>query len=80
MSMRLIDFTKAYDSVHRTLLERVLPCLLVPRLPRISRRYASVDDREGSDMFDVDQGIEQECELATSLFYTSVSTMLCVGE
>ena len=83
--MCFIDLTKAYDSVHHTLLWTVLARFdIPPRTLAVIRQFhdgmrtCARLDGEFSDMFDVEQGLRQGCVLAPLLFnicllYTSPS-------
>ena len=71
-----IDFTKAYDSVDRTLLWKVLTLFGVP-LQMISvirqfhdgmRACVGLDDGQCSDWFPVEKGLRQGCVIAPLLF------------
>ena len=72
----LIDLTKAYDSVDRTLFWTVFACLGVPQnlIPAICqfhdgvRAYVRLNDRVCSGWFAVEQGLRQGCVLAPLLF------------
>ena len=74
--MCVIDLTKAYDSVDRSLLWDVLARFGVPpRMLAVIRQFndgmqacGTVDDGECSDMFDVEQDLRQGCVLAPLLF------------
>ena len=74
--MCFIDLIKAYDSVDRKLLWDVLARFGVPpRMLAVVRQFhdgmqacVGLDDGEGSDMFDVGQGLRQGCVLAPPLF------------
>ena len=71
-----IDLTKAYDSVDRTLLWKVLARFGVPqRMISVIRQFhdgmracVRLDDGECSEWFPVEQGLRQGCVLAPLLF------------
>ena len=71
-----IDFTKAYDSVDRTLLWTVFAYFGVPyNMISVIRQFndgmracVRLDDRVGSRWFAVEQGLRQGCVLALLLF------------
>ena len=72
-----IEYTKAYDSVDRTLLWRVLARFDVPQKKMISvirhfhdsmRACVRLNDRVCSGWFAVEQGLRQGCVLAPLLF------------
>ena len=71
-----IDLTKAYDSVDRTLLWKVLARFGVPqRMISVIRQFhdgmrtcVRIDDGECWEWFPVDQGLRQGCVLAPLLF------------
>ena len=83
-----IDLTKAYDSVDRTLLWDVLARFGVPpRILAVIRQFhdgmhtcVRLDDGEGSDKFDVGQGLRQGCVLAPLLFNMFFTAVLRVAE
>ena len=72
----LIDLTKAYDSVDRTLLRTVLARFGVPhKIISVIRQFhdgvricVRLDDRVCSEWFAVEQGLRQGCLLAPLLF------------
>ena len=71
-----IDLTKAYDSVDRTLLWKVLARFGVPqKMISVIRQFhdgmracVRLDDGECSEWFPVEQGLRQGCVLAPLLF------------
>ena len=85
--MCFIDLTKAYDSVHHTLLWTVLARFdIPPRTLAVIRQFhdgmrtCARLDGEFSDMFDVEQGLRQGCVLAPLLFNIFFTAVLRVAE
>ena len=84
--MCFIDLTKAYDSVDHTLLWTVLARFGIPlRMLAVVRQFhdgmracVRLDDRECSDVFDVEQGLRQGCVLAPLLFNIFFAAVLRV--
>ena len=85
--MCFVDLTKAYDSVHRTLLWAVLARFGVPpemlavirHLHDGMRARIQTDDGECSDWFCVEQGLRQGCVLAPLLFNIFFAAVLRVA-
>ena len=84
--MRFVDLTKAYDSVHRTLLSTVLARFDVsPKMLAVIRHFHDgmrarirTDDVECSEWFGVGQGLRQECVLEPLLFNIFFTAVLRV--
>ena len=88
MYLSLIDLTKAFDSVDRTLLWDALARFGVPRrMLAVIRQFhdgmqacVRLDDGECSDKFDVGQGLRRGCVLAPMLFNMFFTAVLRVTE
>ena len=86
--MCVIDLTKAFDSVDRSLLWDVLARFGVPpRMLAVIRQshdgmqaYVRLNDGECSNKFDVGQGLRQGCVLAPLLFNMFITAILRVSE
>ena len=86
--MCFIVLIKAYASVDRTLLWTVLARFGIPsRMLAVIRQIhdgmracVRLDDSECSDVFDVEQGLRQECVLAPLLFNIFFTAVLRVAE
>ena len=85
--MGFVDLTKAYDSVDRSLLWKVLECYGVPpTMLSIIRQFhdgmrgrVRTDDGEYSEWFSIGQGLRQGCVLAPLLFNISFTAVLTVA-
>ena len=85
--MCILDLTKSYDSVDRTLLWDVLACFGAPpkMLAVICQFHDGMQacvrlDGQCSDKFDVEQGLRQGCVLTPPLFNMFFTAVLRVAE
>ena len=86
--MCFVDLQKAYDSVDRTLLWKILARYGVPaKMISVIRQFhdgmracVRLDDGECSEWFDVLQGLRQGCVLAPLLFNIFFTAVLTVAE
>ena len=83
LDMAFIDVTKAFDSVHRKTLWKVLSKIGFPekyiRMVRLlhDNMYASVlIDTESTESFEVRTGVKQGCVIAPTLFSIFISAVL----